>query len=207
MNRRFLHWRLLGFAAAVAFACASAACAGGTPYAVGANNAIPSPSPSPIGNPSPSPSPSSSPSGQNCVVAISPAGVETIGINLTSQSACVDNTFQAVKGYFGGGTITTSQVISVTHSGTNAIQFVNLDSQAHTANNLGAWTGSYPPNGPNLGNPSPKNTDISAAGWQTGLLNPGQTSRSYLANVPGMYVIGCAIHYLSDNMRTVIVVQ
>jgi plastocyanin len=33
------------------------------------------------------------------------------------------------------------------------------------------------------------------------------TSKNYVANVPGFYIIGCAYHYSSDNMRTVIIVQ
>lgn len=143
----------------------------------------------------------------NCAVAIAPAAVQTVGVNLTGQAACNDMTYQAVKGYFGGNAITTSQVVSVTHSATNAIQFVNLDSQPHTATSLGPWSGSYPVAGPALGTPSPKNTDISASGWSTGNLNPSQKSKLYLANVPGFYVIGCAYHYNSDNMRTVIIVN
>ncbi len=199
MIRRSLAPRLTALIAVVALAAAAGACAGGTPYAAVPNGGAPSPSPSP--------SPTGSPA--DCVVAITPAAVQTIGINLTNpaQAACDDSTFLAVKGYFGGSSVTTSQVVSVTHSGTNVIRFVNLDTQQHTAGNIGAWTGSYPPNGPGFGNPSPKDTDISAAGFTTGLLNPGQTSRDYLANVPGMWVIGCAIHYNSDNMRTVIIVN
>lgn len=139
--------------------------------------------------------------------SIAPAGTEIIGVNLTGQAACTDPTYLAVKGYFGGGTVTTSQVVSVTHSGTDVIQFKNLDSQPHTATSLGPWMGSYPSAGPALGTPSPKGTDIAATGFSTGNIDAGKSSRTYVANVPGFYIIGCAYHYLSDNMRTVIIVQ
>jgi hypothetical protein len=145
----------------------------------------------------------------NCVTAIPPAGTEIIGINLTNpnQAACDDTTYSSVKAYFGGGVVTTSQVISVTRS-TSIIQFTNLDIQPHTAASLGPWSGSYPANGPNAAaTPSPKNTDISAPGFTTGNLDPSATSKNYVANVPGFYIIGCAYHYNSDNMRTVIIVQ
>jgi len=188
---------MLGFALAVAIVAAAtfAGCAGGSTYGAGF--------------------------GQNngggggggttdCVTAIAPAGTEIIGINLTNptQDACDDTTFSFVKAYFGGATVTTSQVISVTHSSTDVIQFTNLDIQPHTAASLGAWSGSYPGTGPDpAATASPKNTDISAPGFTTGNLDPATTSKNYVANVPGMYVIGCAYHYQSDSMRTVIIVQ
>jgi len=180
---------------ALSFACASviAGCAGGSTYGAGfgANNGGGG------GN-------------MNCVTALPPAGTQTIGVNLTNpnQAACDDPTYSSVKAYFGGSTVTTSQVISVTHSGTNVVEFTNLDIQPHTAASLGPWSGSYPPNGPDpAATASPTNTDISAAGFTTGNLDPGTTSNAYLANVPGFYIIGCAYHYNSDNMRTVIIVQ
>jgi plastocyanin len=203
---------VLGGALSMIAAAAIAACAGGSAYAP--NSLLATPSPSPAASPSPtmSPSPSPSPSGggTSCIVAIAPAAVETIGVNLTNpnQAACVDSTYQDVKAYFGGSTVTTSQVISVTHSSTNSIQFTNLDFQPHTAASLGVWSGSYPSNGPNpAATPSPKGTDISAPGFTTGNLDPGKNSKKYAANVPGFYIIGCAYHYNSDNMRTVIIVN
>ena len=148
--------------------------------------------------------------GMSCVVALAPAATETIGVNLTNpnQAACTDPTYQAVKGYFGGTTVTSSEVVSVTHSATDMIQFMNLDIQPHTAASLGPWSGSYPATGPNpAATPSPAGTDISATGFTTGNMDAGMHSFSYLANVPGFYIIGCAYHYLSDNMRTVIIVM
>jgi len=185
---------LCGGALAVLAAAGLAACAGGIAYAP--------PKPSSGGGGG---------GGQNCIVAIAPANVQMVGINLFSpaQSACDDKTYQAVTGYFGGSTVTNSQVISVTHSGTDFIQFVNLDSQSpHTAADVGTWNGSYPNVSLNpAATPSPTGSDISAPGFTAGNINPGSKSRKYAANVPGMYIFGCAYHYQSNNMRTVIIVM
>ena len=147
---------------------------------------------------------------KNCVVAISPSSTETIGVNLTNppQAACTDPKYMAVKGYFGGSTIVSSQVISITASSTDSVQWTNLDFQPHTAADLGAWSGSYPAQGPDpSATSSPTGTDISAPGFTTGNINNGTSSRLYKADVPGVYIFGCAYHYVSDNMRTVIIVK
>lgn len=146
----------------------------------------------------------------NCVVAITPASTETIGVNLTNpnQSACTDPKYLAVKGYFAGSTVTGSQVISVTASSTDSIQWTNLDFQPHTAANLGAWVGAYPTAQPNAAaTSSPAGMDISMPGFTAGNINAGASSSLYKADVPGVYVFGCAYHYLSDDMRTIIIVK
>ena len=120
--------------------------------------------------------------GNSCVGAIAPTSPQIIGLNLTNpdQAACNDSTYLMVKGYFGGATVTTSQVVSIMHSATNLVAFMNLDIQPHTAASLGTWTGSYPASGPSASaTPSPKNTDISAAGFTTGNLDPAATSKNY----------------------------
>ena len=147
---------------------------------------------------------------KNCVVALSPASTETIGVNLTNpnQSACTDPKYLAVKGYFGGSTVTGSQVISVTASSTDSIQWTNLDFQPHTAANLGVWAGAYPTAQPNAAaTSSPVGMDISTPGFTAGNIDAGASSRLYKADVPGMYIFGCAYHYISDNMRTIIIVK
>lgn len=144
----------------------------------------------------------------SCTKALPPAGTEIVGVNLTSAAACNDNVYQTVVAFFGGSTVVQSQVVSITHSSTNNIEFMNLDNQPHTASELGSWTGSYPSNPPPIpATPSPMGMDISVAGFTSGNLNGGQTSLNYVANVPGFYVFGCAYHYLSNNMRTVIIVK
>ena len=42
-------------------------------------------------------------------------------------------------------------------------------------------------------------------GWRSGIIKPGQSIT--LTLVKGIYLIGCAFHYLSDNMRDVLVVE
>lgn len=147
---------------------------------------------------------------KNCIVAIAPASTETIGVNLTNppQAACTDPTYMAVKGYFGGSTITSSQVISLTASSSNTVQWANVDFQPHTAANLGTWAGAYPTTQPNAAaTSSPQGMDISTPGFTTGNINNGSSSFTYKADVPGVYIFGCAYHYISDNMRTVIIVK
>jgi|SRR5215469_3313180 len=145
---------------------------------------------------------------KNCVVALAPASTQMIGVNLTSQAACTDPTYLAVTGYFGGSKITSSQVISITASSSNNVQWTNLDVQPHTAANLGAWAGAYPTSEPNAAaTSSPQGMDISTPGFTTGNINNGSSSLMYKADVPGMYIFGCAYHYISNNMRTVIIVK
>ena len=205
--------RACGAAALAAIAAAIvAACAGGVPYGAAAVGPLASPTPTlpPSPTPSPSVSPSSSPSSSpspNCEATIAPAATEIIAVDL-SINPCTDNVYQQVIGYMASVTSVTGAVIGLTHSSTDQVQFKNIDSQPHTAANLGAWSGSYPTNGPPVtATPSPTGMDISVAGFTAGNLNPGQKSKKYVANVPGVYVFGCAYHYVSNNMRTVIIVQ
>jgi len=173
-------------AAATIATCMLAACAGGTPFPKAATVV------------------------QNCIAVMAPASVETIGVNLTNpvQNACTDPKYMAVKGYFTGSTVTASQVISVTASSTDVIQWMNLDIQPHTAADLGSWAGAYPTAAPNAAaTSSPVGMDISTPGFTAGNINPGSLSRKYKADVPGLYIFGCAYHYLSDDMRTIIIVK
>ena len=189
---RPLRLAALGGVLAAIAATSISACAGGSTY--GANPYVGNPG-GHGGHPS------------NCTTSIAPAGAEVIGVDL-STTQCNDSTFAQVLGYFGGTAAVQSQVISVTHSPSDMIQFENVDTGTqHTASSLGPWTGSYPGGSPSqAATPSPAGTDISAAGFTSGVLNPGQLSNAYVADVPGMYVIGCAFHY-SFGMRTVIIVQ
>jgi plastocyanin len=177
---------LAAFAATYISACAGGSTYGANPFA---------------GNPGVGGHPT------NCTTSVAPAGAEVIGVDLSTTS-CNDSTFHQVLGYFGGTAAAQSQVVSITHSPSDTIQFENVDSGTpHTASSLGPWTGSYhgaPPD-PSA-TPSPAGTDISAAGFTSGSLNPGQLSNAYVADVPGMYVFGCSYHY-SIGMRTVLIVQ
>jgi plastocyanin len=151
------------------------------------------------------------PSGtSSCDHSIVPASTEIIGTDFSTATAqCDDSRFGAVRGYFGGTSAMMTQVISIMHSAGDVVEFENVDTGVpHTANNLGTWSGSFPPTGPAMppATPSPAGTDISAPDFTSGVLYPGQTSPAYVADVPGVYVFGCAFAY-SSGMRTVIIVQ
>jgi plastocyanin len=84
------------------------------------------------------------------------------------------------------------------------IQFHNEDSFNHTASDI---TGaSFPP-----GNPissiaqKPHGTDISQAGWSSGVLFPNAFSQPLSTNKVGTFLFGCFYHY--PLMRGVIIVQ
>ena len=152
----------------------------------------------------------SGPAISNCTMAIAPASTEIIGLNLTGEAPCNDNTYTTVLGFFGGNTIVTAQVISLTSSPTDLVEFVNLDSSNfHTAANLKPWTGNYPNVNPDsAATPTPAMHDISELNFTTGNISPSSAATNmYVADVPGVYVFGCAYHYVSNNMRTVIIVR
>jgi hypothetical protein len=94
---------------------------------------------------------------------------------------------------------------------TNVI-FTNAEANGglpHTASSLGPWSGSFPASGPSSSalNASAAGTSISATGFSTGNLNPGQGSAVYSTGSTAMIVFGCFYHYASSGMRTVVIVQ
>jgi hypothetical protein len=52
---------------------------------------------------------------------------------------------------------------------------------------------------------TPHGGHILKLGFRSGVIHPGKSVTVTL--VKGIYLIGCAVHYLSDNMRTVLVVE
>ena len=148
----------------------------------------------------------------DCSKELPPANAEVIYLFLSGPH-CNDSTYGDIDGYYFDTTFAHFEIIKVTASPTNSIIFDNVDGQDHFTSSLGPWTGSWPSNGPTpSGTPSPQGTDIGSAGWTTGLLAPGQESHAYVANIPGMYMIGDAggvppYFYSSNNMRTVIIVH
>ena len=179
-----------GFALAAAASIAAAGCSGSA-YGGGATYGI--------GNPNPSPSPSLAP------------GSQIFGVNLTGELATTDPTYGVVLGYFNStGTVDmSSQVVHLTTA--MPVVFRSFDgSQAHTASFLGnasANGASFPPQFNGSGSASPANTVISTANFSSGNLNPGTTSLQYDAGPPGFYLFGCAYHYNTVGMRTVVIVQ
>jgi len=45
------------------------------------------------------------------------------------------------------------------------------------------------------------------ANFSTGALSSGTKSVLYNTGLPGLYMVGCAFHYNSNGMRTVIIVK
>jgi plastocyanin len=137
-------------------------------------------------------------------------GTETVGINLTGQSAVKVKHYGDVLAYFPGSKIAPSAVVTIP-SGSSVV-FTNLDSGGlpHTAALLGDATkkkANWPKSFTGGTTASKAGTDISTTGFTTGTISAGSTSATYVANVPGFYMFGCLFHYVSHGMRTVIIVK
>jgi hypothetical protein len=136
-----------------------------------------------------------------------------VGLLLTGESAVVTVSDGAVLGFFNGtagNPPNGSGVVNLTAS-TN-VRFVNTESgpgaTPHTASFLGAYTGSYPSTFTNTNGltPSAAGTVISTPNFSAGNINPGTASSIYKTGGPGMFIFGCFYHYVSNGMRTVIIV-
>jgi len=130
-----------------------------------------------------------------------------VTVRLTGESPYNDPTYGYVLGY--SIRSFTSQVITAA-AGT-AIAFVNPDTTlTHTASFLGDASKSgapWPPSFNGSSTISPWYTPIGTPGFSTGPLTPGSGSRLYETGMPGFYMIGCAFHYDSNEMRTVVIVR
>jgi plastocyanin len=183
--------RITGLALATVAAIAAAGCSGS---AYGGN-----PNPYATLPPNPAPSPSIAP------------GAQIVGVNLSTEVPTVDPAYGRVLGYFNssGSINTTSQVVHLT-AATN-MDFQNFDNGTpHTASFLGnasATGATFPPSFNGSATQSPANTVISTANFSSGALSAGSTSLQYNSGPPGFYMFGCAFHYDSDGMRTVVIVQ
>jgi plastocyanin len=85
------------------------------------------------------------------------------------------------------------------------IQFHNEDSFNHTATGISgaAFPGGNPIPSTAL---SPSQTsDVSQAGWSSGVLTGGSFSKTFSTSAVGQYLFGCFYHY--PTMRGVIIVQ
>jgi streptogramin lyase len=131
----------------------------------------------------------------------------SIGIRLNGEISIIDPNYGFEVGYAVGiGTLT--QTISLTAN--EAVRFRNLDSIPHSAAFLGEATAKsapWPTTFTGSTAQSPIGTAIGTAGWSTGSLGAGRSSPIYETGVPGFYMIGDQYDYVSDNMRTVIIVQ
>lgn len=136
--------------------------------------------------------------------SVSPAmGAVTVDVNL-GLASCNDITYGLVLGY---STDNVSSHVIKLHVGSTVV-FTNTGTIAHTADDFG--TAGFPASDtvPLAG--APANTDISVTNFSTGSLSAGMSapiSGSYKANVTGIYYFGCHFHYVSNGMRTVIIVS
>lgn len=146
-------------------------------------------------------------------LGITDAGVDTVitqgvGVRLFGE-ASFKSRYGTVLGYFDGKTSATSEVVHVPF-GEN-VRFFNVDTVApHTASFLGdatATTAKWPATFNGSSTQSPAGTPIGTKNFSTGPLNPGTRSLLYSSGMIGFYMFGCAFHYNSNHMRTVIVVK
>jgi cytochrome oxidase Cu insertion factor (SCO1/SenC/PrrC family) len=132
----------------------------------------------------------------------SPLPSGAIGIGIPTGKIGVENdpTWGTVSGYTQGQT---SQVMAFAPG--VKIMLQNLSTTTpHTLNVVGTTKGPPPhfPQNPSLSF-SPAGNGVLGANYASGSLNPGATVSVTLSN-PGIYLIGCAYHYVEFNMRDVI---
>lgn len=166
-----------------------------------------------VGCASKSTAPAAPSAGNPVMLAIAEGGpdaatVAPVGVRLTREHAITDH-YGFILGYFNGTTSFTSEVVHLT-AGTQ-VRFFNVDASApHTVSFLGkatATTAPWPRTFDGSFTRSPAGTAIGTAHFSTGPLNPGQQSLVYKSGLPGFYMVGCAFHYDSNKMRTVIIVH
>ncbi len=122
-----------------------------------------------------------------------------------------DPTYGTLLGYFdsNGGPSNMSSVVNLTAS--TPVYFHNFDDvNPHTASFLGDASvngANFPSTFTGSASQSPAGAIISTTDFSSGNLNPNQKSLIYNSGPPGYYMFGCAYHYISNGMRTVIIVQ
>jgi cytochrome oxidase Cu insertion factor (SCO1/SenC/PrrC family)/plastocyanin len=135
----------------------------------------------------------------------SPIPSSGIGVAIPSQKMGVEN--DPVWGIIGGYTQQqTSQVLAYPPG--VKVTITNFSKNTpHTLNVIGQTTGPPPhwPTNPSL-TFSPSGNGVLGSNYATGTLNPGASVTVKLAN-PGIYLIGCAFHYVSNTMRGIIEVE
>jgi plastocyanin len=138
-----------------------------------------------------------------------PNRTPVVGIRLTGETAFTSPTYGRVQGYFKGKKSMTAQVVTL--SPNVPVVFASVDSSlTHTASFLGNATASsapWPSTFTGSEAQSQAGTAIGTAKFSTGPLSPGKKSLTYNTGAPGFYMIGCAFHYVSSGMRTVIIVK
>ena len=131
----------------------------------------------------------------------------TVGIRLNGELSFTDPNYGFELGY-AVGTGTQTQTISLGQG--ESVQFKNLDTIPHSAAFLGNATANsapWPATFTGSTAKSPAGTAIGTSGWATGSLNASKSSPIYETGLPGFYMIGDQYDYVSNNMRTVIIVH
>jgi plastocyanin len=140
---------------------------------------------------------------------LQPDAAFTVGVRLTGESSGTSKPYGAVLGYFKSTKSKTSKVVTIPLG--SSVVFTNVDSELpHTGSFLGdasKKSAPWPSSFTGSSTQSAAGTDISTAGFSTGTLDAGKSSLTYAANVPGFYMFGCAFHYVSHEMRDVIIVK
>lgn len=132
----------------------------------------------------------------------SPLPSSGIGVGIPTGKIGVENdpVWGTVSGYTQEQT---SQVMAYSPGVT--VTITNLSSTSPHTLNVVAVAGTPPPNWPK--NPSlsfyPSGNGVLGAGYASGSLNPGSSVKVKLTK-PGIYLLGCAYHYIEFNMRDVI---
>ena len=136
-----------------------------------------------------------------------PSGAAAMSIGVALPSGAIGFESDPAWGQVGGYTQSTySQVLAFPPGST--VTVTNLSSNTpHTFNVVGTSSGppaNFPAN-PSLSTAANGGNTL-AAGYSSGTINGGGSVSVVLANA-GTYLIGCAYHYSSNNMRDVIQVS
>lgn len=129
-----------------------------------------------------------------------PSGGIGIGIPTGKIGVVDDPVWGAVAGYTQK---MTSQVLAFAPGA--KITLENLSSSTpHTLNVIGSTSGPPPkwPANPSL-TFSPQGNGVLGTGYASGTINPGHKVTVTLSK-PGIYLIGCAFHYVSFQMRDIV---
>ena len=130
-------------------------------------------------------------------------------VRLTGEAPYNDPVYGTVLGYFLTHNSQVSQVITVP-AGADIIFFNKDPSLTHTVSFLGDATQNgapWPPMFNGSSTQSPPYSWIGATNFSTGPIPPNGKSPPYETGFPGFYMIGCAYHYDSNGMRTIIIVR
>src|SRR5579872_2225311 len=137
------------------------------------------------------------PGATRAVIAQSAASsVVTIDVNLT-----LDSPSSTPQGSAGG-----YRPVTTTVSVGTSIRFMNSDSFAHTATSLGTAT-TFPAASPFSSLALQQYGSVLSQDWSSGILQPGASSQTIVADKPGTYLYGCFFHYGSPMRAAAIVVQ